>query len=259
MAIDLGKEGRWLGEIDRHRELRDQLLVIDTPLSEVKSSMTHPWICRAEDKELYVIKFQVPNNPSLVRSYAAEQVVARLGQLIHAPVAPVFLSSCTSSLLGANPLLSSFCAGVCHATRLEKVEAAELRPIPPPTSQQDREDFAKLAVLFGWCVGSDQQLLRLAADSSTRPDGILSVDHGLFFPGALGWSRAHLESAGPPVIDPIFMDVERTVVDETIARLKLVTDDQIARAIAHIDPSWGVSDEDCVALALYLSRRRDIL
>jgi|ERR1039458_2852715 hypothetical protein len=259
MTVDNRTDSEWLVAINSHRQFRDQLLVIDTPLSEIKASMTHPWLCRGEDTKLYVVKFQVPNNPTHVRSYAAEQVVARLGQLIDAPVAPVFLSSCTSELLVANPLLSSFCAGVCHATSLEKVEATELRPIPLPTSQQDRDDFSKLAVLFGWCVSGDQQLLRLAVDSSTRPGGILSVDHGHFFPGALSWNRTLLAGAGPPAIDPIFVNVEHTVVDATIARLKSVTDDQIARAIAHIDPTWGVSDDDCVALADYLSRRRDIL
>jgi hypothetical protein len=259
MTVDNIKDSEWLDAINRHRQSRDQLLVIDTPLREMKPSMTHPWLCRGVDTNLYVVKFQVPNNPSHVRSYAAEQVIARLGQLLDAPVAPVFLSSCTSELLLANPLLSSFCAGVCHATSLERVEATELRPIPPPASQQDRDDFSKLAVLFGWCVSGDQQLLRLTVDSSTRPGGILSVDHGHFFPGALSWNRAHLASAAPPAIDPIFVNVEQTVIDATIARLKSVTDDQVARAIAHIDPSWGVSDDDCVALADFLARRRDIL
>jgi len=259
VTLNNGVGEDWLVTINNHRASRDQLLEIDTPIQEIKASMTHPWLCRGEDKELYVVKFQVPNNPSHVRSYAAEQVVARLGVLLDAPVAPAYLSSCTTELLAANPQLSAFCAGVCHATRQEKVEPAELRPIPPPINRQECDDLSKLAVLYGWCASGDQQLLRLATDSATRPSGILSVDHGHFFPGAINWTRASLESAGVPTIDPIFVNLDQVVVDATVARLKLVTNEQIARAVAHIDPSWGVLDDDCVALAEYLSRRRDIL
>jgi len=208
------------------------------------------------DQMRYALKLNDSTNPSHGRTLATEQVVGRLGQLLGAPTVQPARVLCPQELLSNFVETGNRVAGLGHASRfLDRRQLREDRGQPlQPVTKKNREDHARLGVLYGWIGAGDHQVLR-----DTQTDEIFSHDHGLFLPGGGNWGKTNLIAGTPLVPDPWFLDPDPSNVIEASMQIKALTDAQIAGAIAYVDASWGVGDDDLIALANYLSARRDML
>lgn len=250
----------WLTLIIEQRQNVEAMIDIDILVRKLSSSMCQPWECES-GSESFVVKFPKIGQTLHQRSFAAEQVVARLGELIGAPVGVPHVVRCNQSIMSLEAELKDYSGEACHAT--EKVEDL-LKEVKSNyelgRSKRDREEAGQLAVLYGWCVAGDRQFLQIKDKGASDFGGIVSVDHGLFFPAAQNWSAADLQNfTAIPDPDAWFLDADPNSIVATKGKVKEVSDEKIAWSIAHVHQTWGVSDDDCVALAKFLSARRDIL
>lgn len=127
-----------------------------------------------------------------------------------------------------------------------------------PTSKRTGNRLALLAVLYGWTQADDHQYLY----RNVRPNLVYSVDHGDFFPGQGGWSRVTLEAAGAAEPDAAICVPCGLTTEElrpAAERLIAIGPEEIATAVALPPDEWDISLEDRIALAQFLTRRKNDL
>ena len=189
------------------------------------------------------------------KGLVAEYVVARLGQLMEAPVGDIALVSIPDALRG-HPPVANMGAGVAHATRY--IENLTDRAVIAYTNlPENKSRFARLCVLYSFAGAADHQLFY----TTTAPSLVYSLDHGHFFPGGPGWSSASLKGAPAAEVDGWFGGANLAHVDlvEARSRLESVTDTDIKNVLAGPPPDWPFTLEERDTLDTYLKTRRDTL
>lgn len=216
---------------------------------------SRPVAVRCSDGNIYVVKGLQPTRPEMGRALVAEHVVGRLGRTLGAPIPHVVLVNIPAQLIAIEPSIAHLSPGLAHGSLLV-ANCSDRLGIVPPTTDRNRRAYATLAVLYGWAQANDHQLVsRLDAAGD-----FFSVDHGLFFPGAPNWDTSSLASAPPPSLDGQFMPhVLRADLASVLERLRTISDEVVAEFVAGPPAAWGVTEDERVALADYLSRRRDTL
>lgn len=220
------------------------------------NSMTTPVLLECSDHREYVVKGLRPDNASPnrnARSIITDAVVARLGRALGAPVPAPMLVDVPEALVKSEPRMHHVAPGPWHGleyvrrcTGREKVQHVD----------ENREAFARLALLYGWFKAGDHQLIY----DNDAPHMVHSVDHGLFLGD--GWTVEMLSTLPPPVPDQEICDAcwfSAAELREAANGLAEVSDGSIAGAVAAPPSSWGVSWTDRVALAEVLAARRDAL
>ena len=215
------------------------------------ASQPQKFIC--DDAALYLVKFT--NNPhGDGKGNVAEQIVARAGALIGAPVPEAGLVEVSAELLGAPQLPDFAGAGVHHGSRWAHgySDRQHLAYV-----DENRERFGALDVLYAWmlCVGDHQWIYRNEA-----PHEVLSVDHTSFFPGSPAWTAEGLRAESTnPAPDATLATLNLTPTDRgpALEKLRAVSDADIARVVAAPPSEWGISVDERVALAAYLAGRKD--
>jgi HipA-like protein len=188
------------------------------------------------------------------RGLVAEHVVARLGQLLEAPVGDVALLDVPEPLR-SSPEVAAMGLGLAHATRfienLTNREALAYTDVPG-----NRARFGRLCALYSLSGANDWQLFYTTGDRLVH-----SLDHGHFFPNGPNWTAAGLAAAPPATVDPWFAAAALTNVElaDARARLATITDDDIAEILNGPPPEWTFTADDRVALGNYLRSRRDHL
>jgi len=226
-----------------------------------------------DDGNLWVSK-----GPSGGHSAASEIVVSAMGQALDAPVPEFCYLEVSKVLVMRTPELKQFGGGAPYkhgtwfgARYVEGVEDIlaggnilqdQKKSICLYTDlRENRRRYALLAFLYGWAgTWSDQQFIFDTHD----PCHVHSVDHGHFFPGQNGWTadslRNHTERARlePMIVDQVkFTGTELHGAARQFGRVD--REGVIGAAVARPLEAWGVTMEDRVALAQYLSRRGDEL
>lgn len=211
---------------------------------------------KCDDGALYSVKFR--NNPhGDGRSLFTEQVVGLLGKLIGAPVPDVRPVSVTAELLAAVQIDiggGAVEAGLHHGSCWADGFSDRLDFLRYP--DRNRVEFAALRLLYSWllCTGDHQVIYR-----NSEPHDVLSVDHGLFLPGSHNWSLQTLRGHRDVLqLDPMF-DTLNLADDEhqpALDRLALVSCEAIADVAAAPPAEWGISQEERVGFADYVSRRK---
>jgi len=189
----------------------------------------------------------------------AEQVVARLGQTMGAPVGDVALIEVPSELPQIEPELADVPPGVVHGCK-HLGDVTDRLWLDHLNENDNRERFAQIAILYGWMIASDQQVLY----ERQSPHRAWSVDHAFFLPppGGPNWTIDALEAAGtgePDAHTVTTCQLTETELAQGAAGLSKANDEAIATAVAIPPDEWGVSMAHRVALAQFLSRRRDDL
>ncbi|WP_027268929.1 HipA family kinase [Leptolyngbya sp. PCC 6406] len=190
------------------------------------------------------------------RQIINDQVVARLGTLLGAPVGEPKLIDVPSALIEIEPNLSHLQPGIAHGTRFipDCMDQPELIATSQP---ENRSRLARLAVLYAWVVPGDWQFLF----SKSPPRLVYSVDHGHFFPGGPEWTVRDLQQAAPPYLPSCFSVCALTPEDwvEALLALSQIPEEEIVHTVAAIPEEWGLTIEERVVLVQYLLYRRSEL
>jgi hypothetical protein len=219
-------------------------------------SYSAPAAVRCTDGRDYVIKASRDD-----KAVVNEQIVARVGRCIGAPVARPRFVELTQELIDLEPKLRNRRPGIAHATELIE-DCSDRSGVEYTNVPENRARFALLAVLYGWTHAGDHQLIY----RNVPPRLVYSVDHGHFFPGGPHWVSSFLADGSPQVVPaapfgPLVS--ECALRGEEIARaviaLVRVTADDIVEAVAAPPADWAVTLAERVAMAEYLLRRRDAL
>ena len=187
-----------------------------------------------------------------------DQIIARLGKLIGAPVGKPTIVDIPSDLVITNPDISALPPGLAHGVEFIADTSGRLNGIDLNGHLDNKLRFAKLAVLFGWLQGADVQFIY----STVEPKYVYSVDHGHFFPGGPPWTIASLQSAtAPQLYAPIVsaLSLTKSEMSSAVSAVTALTDQQISDCVSLVPPDWGVDAGEKVALTQYLIDRRGIL
>ncbi len=213
-------------------------------------SASQPRRVKCADGQYYVLKGRIAG-----KTMVNEQLVGRLCAAMGAPVGEVTFVEVTQGLIDADPRMAPIDAGVVHGSRFMRDVSNDRQNLAPIEIDINRERFALLAILYGWVVASDHQVLY----REQSPKLVFSVDHGHFFPGGPGWTVAQLHAAGTAepdgdVVSPC--GLSRSDLIPAAAALAAVSPESVADAIAWVPPDWPFPDDERVPMALYLDRRR---
>lgn len=211
-----------------------------------------------DDGNPYVVKAIQPTRPEVMgRAMTAEQVVARLGLRLSAPIPAVALVNISQELIDiAGYDLQHLSAGLAHGLRLEPLCGGRV-PVKAATTDRNKHAYGRLAVLYGWTKADDAQLIqKLDGDGD-----VFSVDHGHFLPGGPNWTAQKLDEddSSPEPYGPLLTGAHPQALTEAQDAARATDDPAIAAVVGKARSEWGVPRADLVALARYLAARRDTL
>lgn len=225
----------------------------ETPVQAV--SFLKGWRTKAEpvwlkcsDGENYVVKGRQAG-----RQIVNDQIVARLGIALAAPVGLPKLVEVSSELIEIEPRLSHFLPGIAHGSLWipDCFDEYELLGTGEP---ENRPRYARLAVLYGWVTANDRQFLF----SKNPPRLVHSVDHGHFFAGEPDWTSNSLKDNLNPAIPDDFKSCCFSFDEFKIMKdaLQSVTEEQILQAVASVPEEWELTMDEREILVEYLLTRQ---
>lgn len=236
----------WTDLFTAGTSVRPQPILAETYLRSW-SSASHPVLLECSNGHAYVVKGMQAG-----RMIVNDQIVAALGQLLHAPVPTPELINVPAELVAAQAEMGHVTAGVAHGSRFVPncADREDLKHAGPENNAR----FARLAVMYGWMQAGDNQFIY----DNAVPPTVHSVDHGHFFPGGPEWTEASLQAAGPAQLEPA-LDASVTWTDELLTEigesLHRITNQTIANAVCRPPDEWGMTPSERTALATYLSDR----
>lgn len=247
MAIE---RAEWTGLVSRKSPHRTVELVTPLEQSAIGGSGAFKGLCN--DGQAWWIK--PTNQLQQGKTIVTEQVLARAGRLIGAPICEVTLVEITSDTSGWE-----FRPG--H--RIEPSLAHGSLHIGDPNTQdgtlrsRDRDNNSVRHVgafaLWDWCYGGDQQWLYAAHNE----DQTFAHDLGHFLPGANTWSEDLLERS----VDEDWMprwpadQLSRTECERLADALMGIRRAQLLEILDGIPVAWPVTDIELEALGWFLERR----
>src|SRR5207253_1305026 len=107
----------------------------------------------------------------------------------------------------------------------------------------NRERFARAAIMYGWLTASDRQFIY----GKNPPYRVYSVDHGHFYPGGPDWTMATLSAAPWALIDPEIVaacNFSHEQLKAACQRLHKVNVQHIAAAVASVPVTWGITSDE---------------
>ena len=229
---------------------------LDSPLQAKRfyrafRTKAQPVLLGCEDGKDYIVKGRQAG-----RQIVNDQIVARLGLVLGAPVGDPVLVEIAPELIEIEPKLEYIAPGVAHGTRYIP-NCFDQFTLIATSEPANRSRLIRLALLYGWTCAKDHQFLF----NTTPPRLIHSVDHGHFFPNGPNWSSQDLNSAPPSILDPYFADCQFTSHEIAEGRrvLEQITLAEIVRAVAHPPDQWGITVSERVAMVRYLDRQKQNL
>jgi hypothetical protein len=211
-----------------------------------------PVLLKCNDGKNYVVKGQQAG-----RQIINDQVVARLGMAIGAPVGEPKIVEIPTELVAREPNLSEIAPGKAHGT-LFISGCFDSQDLIATSEPENRNRLALLNTLYGWICASDRQFIF----NSNPPRLIHSVDHGHFFPCGPDWTQNDLTQAPNAELDPVLSSICCFTPDEVkqaLLALQVVTEPTIIQAVASLPSEWGLTIDERVAMVAYLIRRQQDL
>ena len=245
---------RWQEALEIALKQPDEPVIITT-FRRGWSSAARPVLARGINKEEYVVKGRQAG-----RQIVNDQVVARLGLAIGAPVGQPEIVEISSELIEEDPSFSYLIPGTAHATIYIPNCSDDREPVQYAKQAENRERFALLCVLYGWVHAGDHQFIY----QKQRPNLVHSIDHGHFFPGGPNWTEDDLVQAPRAELDQLLLrtcnfKVNSDEIQEALRRLEAVKEETIIPAVAAPPTEWGLTIDDRVTLVEYLIRRQQEL
>ena len=216
---------------------------------------SEPLLMRDADGARWWVKLL--NNRQSPMVLVNEQIVARCGDLIGAPMCEVAIVEVPDAL-----------AGDLHGIRIEPGLAHGSRDVPLTVNERrlahrTRDDNYRRHVgvyaLHDWCWGRDSQWLYALEDDHKT----YSHDHGHFFPDGPDWNRnieRTLEQINVPhelwkEISASVAGIDAAEVRRMSERLSGVRSDELVGILSGIPESWPVSDADLEHIGFFLESR----
>jgi hypothetical protein len=224
------------------------------PLTQSASGGSGSFLVAADDGRRYWCKtlnnFQHPRVPT------NEQLVARFGVLIGAPVCEPQLVAIPAALVGweirpgSGRLLEE---GWAHGS-LAADPAVETRDLTDRSRDDNARRHAGLYALHDWLAGQDAQWLMVGADAEFH-----SHDHGHYFPGGPGWTIASLQQAAGAAFPLGFpaAGLDGAELNRLAERLEATTEQELAEIVSKVPPDWPVDDQELEALVDFAYGRRE--
>jgi hypothetical protein len=222
------------------------------PLRASMVGVSGAFLVLADDDERYWCK--PLNNFDHPRVPVTEQIVARLGALIGAPV-------CEGRLVRLDEIVGwefrpgsgrPVDAGWAHGSRAID-PGLETRTLAHRTDDDNRSRQAGLYALCDWLLGSDVQWL-YALDED---NAYYSHDHGYYL-GGPGWNieslRARANEPAPLSIPSVGLDPDE--LNRLAGALEGMTRAMIEDALSGLPADWPVSVGELESLAVVLDGRR---
>ncbi len=247
----------WKGVVRETRSATDALRLIGWDHNpEGGTGGSKALIGRAIDGNRYWVK-QI-DNPKSHMVPVNEQIVARCGALIGAPVCTVALIEIPASLSG---IVSGVRvkAGVAHGS-LEVPDTIPSYSLDYRDQDNNRTRHAGVLALVDWCWGGDLQWLFQETDRRTY-----SHDHGFYFPGGPDWHESpqavqQQADQAPPPSDCLKLwqaglGMRPIALTTFASKLESVTTEQIARVLNAVPSEWPVEAYDLDLIGYFLERR----
>lgn len=243
---------RWRSLLEAAVEKPEDPTIIVTLRRSFKSA-ARPVFGRGIDKQEYVIKGQQAG-----RQIINDQIIARLGQAMGAPVAEPRIVEIDEELVD-DPEFSYLTPGTAHGVIFIPDCSDDREPVQYIKQPENRSRFALLAVLYGWVKAHDQQFIYKTA----RPNLVFSVDHGHFFPSGPNWTiatlRDTLKQTPQPPADELLSSKCKFSNEEIVTaleHLQAITEQKIIQAVASPPKQWQITIEERVVLVEYLMTRQ---
>ena len=212
---------------------------------------SNPVLLQCADGRKYVVKGKQAG-----RQIVNDQIVARLGLAINAPVGNPQIINVSQELIDLEPELQNFGIGTAHGTEFIHNCIDEWTLIAT-SEPENRIRLATLALLYGWTHANDRQFIFC----KIPPRIIYSVDHGHFFPNPPEWRITDLEQDTSAVLDSNFencnfTDDELNVIYDILNEVK---DSTIVQAVAFPKEDWGITFAERWGMINYLIKRKQEL
>ncbi|MGK7930389.1 MAG: hypothetical protein AB4041_02995 [Microcystaceae cyanobacterium] len=234
-------------------------LALTAPISSLKAvSYTKAWrtksepvLLKCENNQDYVVKTQLAG-----RQIINDQIVARLGQLLDAPVGIPKIILISQDLIDIEPHLKDYPVGKAHGTQWIP-DCFDEWTLIATSEPKNRLRLVLLAILYGWTIANDHQFLF----KQNPPRLIYSVDHGHFFPNKPNWTINALLNAPSACLDPYFNQCGFSDQELSYAyqQLENITPIQLIDVIAAIPTEWNITIEERGVMIEYLIKRQQTL
>ncbi|MGL6344710.1 MAG: HipA family kinase [Waterburya sp.] len=244
-------------DTDQLQSLLIQLLEQPIEIIEAKTYLkawrtkSYPVLLKCADGKKYVVKGKQAG-----RQIINDQIVARLGLEINAPVGNPKIINISQELIDIEPNLEGFDAGTAHGTEFIP-DCIDQWTLIATSEPENRIRLVTLALLFGWTHANDHQFIF----HKIPPRLIYSVDHGHFFPNPPEWRIKDLEKDLPATLDSYFEDCHFTENEfkKVYDILNNVTKTTIVQVVASPRKDWGISFEERLGMINYLTKRQQEL
>lgn len=209
---------------------------------------SNPVLLKCEDGKQYVVKGRQAD-----RQRINDQIVARLGLIINAPVGNPKIINVSQDLIDIEPNLKNFGIGTAHGTEFIP-NCFDQWSLIATSEPENRIRLVTLALLYGWTHANDHQFIF----RKLPPRIIYSVDHGHFFPNPPNWKIEHLEQDSPATLDTYFdcCNFVHAELEKIYDILKDVTDNMIIEVVASPREEWGITITERLGMINYLINRK---
>jgi len=178
---------------------------------------------------------------------------------IGAPVTSVSLVYVPVELIESEPMMDGILPGIAHGSLEVQKCSDRIEQVQHLNYLHNRERFASLAALFG-LVGDNSDLQFHYTNDEERK--VYSFDHGECFPNGEDWTIEFLRDNPPPMTFDRLVDqccLSQDEYDRAALRLNRANNNAIATSVASPPEEWGISIDERIYLAEYLSSRRDAM
>lgn len=211
---------------------------------------TRSFVGLGQDRAQYWIK--TTTNPLGPQVLVKEQVVARVGALIDAPVCPVVVIDIPQEFDGSTVGGLRLEAGPAHGTR-NIANGLDTRELDRPSDDDNAARYAAFAALYDWCWGYDVQGLHVANDDNR----FFAVDYDQYLPpGGQVWQpKTMVDFADVPHEIPQTVPLSAAALARVATRLEGVSRTDLVDALKHIPGSWIGKARDLEDVGFLLERR----
>jgi hypothetical protein len=216
-----------------------------------------PVALKCDNNNIYVVKCRQPGNPAMARAISNEQMVGRLGTLMHASIPATAQVDVPTELIANQPEMAHMTPGLAHGSLFSN-DLTDRMDVSHLDVPENRNRFAIFAVLYGWVVAADHQFFY----TKSVPHLVYSVDHAYFFPGQQAWTVQSLAQAAAPEPDQRIVqtcNLTQPEVHAALRQLFAIDQEALACTVALPPDEWGLTVDERLALLEFLIRRREVL